>query len=139
MVLEEHFSFMLNNGRRTYFFDIKESSSGGLYLKISESKKTDHGFERYRIMIFSEDLDQFADMFQKASRKLSELKGAMSVSNKSANNPLNHNSEKSYMPWTAEDDDKLEVLFCEGLSLSELADIFKRNPGESEQESESYN
>lgn len=37
--------------------------------------------------------------------------------------------EKAYFPWTPEDDQKLELLFCEGKSNRELSKIFKRNPG----------
>jgi DNA-directed RNA polymerase specialized sigma24 family protein len=33
------------------------------------------------------------------------------------------------LPWTAEDDNKLELLFCEGKKVKELAEIFGRNTG----------
>lgn len=36
---------------------------------------------------------------------------------------------KAYMPWTREDDDRLELLFCEGKTTKELAEIFQRNEG----------
>lgn len=32
----------------------------------------------------------------------------------------------AYMPWTQEDEDKLEQLFCEGKTTQELSDIFQR-------------
>ncbi|WP_455629068.1 HD domain-containing protein [Parabacteroides chinchillae] len=35
----------------------------------------------------------------------------------------------AYMPWTQEDDDKLEELFCEGKTTKELSDIFQRKQG----------
>lgn len=35
----------------------------------------------------------------------------------------------AYMPWTQEDDDKLEQLFCEGKTTKELSDIFQRKQG----------
>lgn len=35
----------------------------------------------------------------------------------------------AYMPWTQEDDDKLEQLFCEGKTTQELSDIFQRKQG----------
>lgn len=33
------------------------------------------------------------------------------------------------MPWSTEDDNKLELLFCEGKKVKELAQIFERNTG----------
>lgn len=35
----------------------------------------------------------------------------------------------AYKPWPKEDDEKLEQLFCEGKSLKELSDTFKRRQG----------
>lgn len=35
----------------------------------------------------------------------------------------------AYKPWTQEDDDKLEQLFCEGKTTKELSEIFQRKPG----------
>lgn len=46
-------------GRRTYFFDVKINKDKQKYLKITESKRTDHGFEHRRIMIFEEHFDEF--------------------------------------------------------------------------------
>ena len=36
---------------------------------------------------------------------------------------------QAYQPWTKEDDDKLELYFCEGKQVKELAEIFGRNEG----------
>ena len=35
----------------------------------------------------------------------------------------------AYFPWSKEDDEKLEFLFCEGKTKKELASVFKRNAG----------
>jgi len=59
------YSETITKGKRTYFFDIKQSDSGGFYLKILESKKTDTGFERNNILIFHEDIKDFAFAFNK--------------------------------------------------------------------------
>ena len=37
--------------------------------------------------------------------------------------------KQAYFPWTIEDDNKLELLFCEGKKVKELAEIFGRNTG----------
>jgi DNA helicase-4 len=36
---------------------------------------------------------------------------------------------QAYQPWTKEDDEKLELLFCQGKKPSELSEIFGRNLG----------
>jgi ATP-dependent exoDNAse (exonuclease V) beta subunit len=36
---------------------------------------------------------------------------------------------QAYQPWTHEDDDKLELYYCEGKIVKELAEIFGRNEG----------
>ncbi|MBL1408807.1 hypothetical protein [Sphingobacterium faecale] len=36
---------------------------------------------------------------------------------------------QAYMPWSTEDDERLEKLFCNGTSTKELAKMFQRNPG----------
>lgn len=38
-------------------------------------------------------------------------------------------NENAYEKWTIEDDEKLEILFCEGKKVKELSEIFKRNNG----------
>ena len=37
--------------------------------------------------------------------------------------------KQAYLPWTKEDDDKLELLFCQGTKTRELSEIFGRNLG----------
>jgi len=48
------FSRKVSAGGRTYFFDVKESTSGDKYLVINESRKSQDGqsYERNRIMVF---------------------------------------------------------------------------------------
>lgn len=36
---------------------------------------------------------------------------------------------QAYLPWSVEDDERLEALFCEGKSIKELAQEFERNEG----------
>jgi hypothetical protein len=36
---------------------------------------------------------------------------------------------QAYLPWTKEDDDKLELLFCQGKKADELSKIFGRKIG----------
>lgn len=126
---EERFSLRLTRGKRTYFFDIKKSVAGSLYIKISESKKSKKGFDRFSVVVFTEDLDQFADTFQKVLTKFYECKGAETMYNKGTDTGSDHSPGKSYMPWTHDDDNKLESLYCEGLTFNQLAQTFERSLG----------
>jgi DNA-directed RNA polymerase specialized sigma24 family protein len=36
---------------------------------------------------------------------------------------------QAYIPWAKDEDEKLELLFCEGKTSKELAEIFQRNIG----------
>ncbi|MCG8451594.1 MAG: DUF3276 family protein [Spirochaetales bacterium] len=46
-------------GRKTFFFNVKENRYRDLYLNIVESRKTDAGFRRSSVVVFSEDLRKF--------------------------------------------------------------------------------
>lgn len=71
---EEHksevFSKAVRAGKRTYFFDVKESRNSEQYLTITESKKsvTDENvsYEKHKIFLYKEDFDKFLLGFQEA-------------------------------------------------------------------------
>lgn len=61
---EEIFTKKVKAGRRTYYFDVKENVNNDKYLIISETKAVDFGKQdRFRIMVFPEDLDNFQEAF----------------------------------------------------------------------------
>ena len=67
---EEIYSEKLTKGSHTYFFDVKKNKFGDLYLKISERKGNDY----YRLMVFDEDVDDFADALERLLSKLQEVR-----------------------------------------------------------------
>jgi|GEM_PF-766483 len=112
---KEIFSTKFTKGKRTYFFDIKKSEQGDLYLKISESKKTENGFEHHRLMVFDEDMKDFVDTLRKTLAKFKEVKAYEPTDDKAYSvEKVRQLHKQAYSPWTAEDDSKLELLFCEG-------------------------
>ncbi|MBK9463165.1 MAG: DUF3276 family protein [Sphingobacteriales bacterium] len=130
MSKEEIYTVKLTKGNRTYFFDIKKSESDDLYLKISESKKTASGFEHHRLMIFDEDLKDFVETLKKSLAKFKELKEPKQTDGKTYSvEKIRETHQQAYLPWTEEDDNKLELLFCEGKKVKELAETFGRNVG----------
>ncbi len=54
-------------GKRTYFFNVKENRQGDLFLNVVESKEHGGtGFERHSIVVFEEDMHHFSHELQKA-------------------------------------------------------------------------
>ncbi|MGO9412080.1 MAG: DUF3276 family protein [Spirochaetia bacterium] len=66
----EIFSSKANTAKRTYFFNVKESRTGDVFLNIVESSKKsgDDQFERRSVIIFKEDLATFLEGFEAAVR-----------------------------------------------------------------------
>ncbi len=69
---EEIFSQSIKAGRRTYFFDVKETKNKEYYLTLTESKKhfSEEGkrphFEKHKIFLYREDFEKFKTAFQEA-------------------------------------------------------------------------
>ena len=121
---KELFSIKIPAGKRTYFFDIKESQGDIKYLVISESKQVaEGGYQHNRIIIFEENIPLFIDGLIKTLEFLERKK------------PKAYNIEeirkkypKAYMKWTKEEDDLLRNEFLQGKTIDELAKIFQRKP-----------
>lgn len=127
---EELYSDKITTGRRTYFFDIKRSKQGLLYLSLSESKRTGDVFEHQRLIISEENIMDFAEIFQKTLTKFKEIREPKLLGIKANSvEKIRETYRKAYLPWTPGDDRKLELLFCEGKKISEIAQIFERNSG----------
>lgn len=64
---EEIYSKVLRAGRRTYFFDVRETKASDYYLTITESKKysNDDGtffYKKHKIYLYKEDFSDFKEM-----------------------------------------------------------------------------
>lgn len=130
MAENEIYSNKITKGSRTYFFDIKKSENGELYLKVSESKKTGSGFEYHRFIVFDEDLEDFVGALKRTLTKFKELKKSnQTESNTYSVEKIRESHQQAYLPWTTEDDNNLVLLYCEGKKVNELAEIFGRNAG----------
>ncbi len=64
---EEVYSIVVRAGKRTYFFDVKETRAKEKYLTITESKRrfnNDSGkffYEKHKLFLYKEDFEKFAD------------------------------------------------------------------------------
>jgi hypothetical protein len=64
--MSEIFSEKVLGGRRTYFFDVKETKDGSKYLVIGELTQVGDDLERHRVMVFEENLESFRAGLEKA-------------------------------------------------------------------------
>ena len=66
---DEIFSKVLRAGRRTYFFDVRETKASDYYLTITESKKftnedDTYYYKKHKIYIYKEDFKNFFGFFK---------------------------------------------------------------------------
>lgn len=77
---EEIFSKVLRAGRRTYFFDVRETRAGDYYLTITESKKftNDDGsfhYKKHKIYLYKEDFYEFREILDEMTQYVLSEKG----------------------------------------------------------------
>ncbi len=64
------FSAQVRGAGRTYFFDVREARAGGRYLVISESRRTESGHERSRVVVFPDQVGEFEQALHRAVQAL---------------------------------------------------------------------
>ena len=84
---EEIFSKALRAGRRTYFFDVRETKAGDYYLTITESKKftNEDGtfyYKKHKIYLYKEDFDEFKNSLNETCNFIIYEKGSEVISEK---------------------------------------------------------
>ena len=84
---EEIFSNALRAGRRTYFFDVRETKAGDYYLTITESKKftNEDGtfyYKKHKIYLYKEDFAEFNSSLKETCDFIIENKGEEVISEK---------------------------------------------------------
>lgn len=101
----EIFTKVLKAGRRTYFFDVRETKAGDYYLTITESKKNfgENGvatFEKHKIYLYKEDFNSFKEMFNESTDFIIAQKGEDVISEK-------HEKDYKAKSFTIETDEEL--------------------------------
>ena len=84
---EEIFYKALRAGRRTYFFDVRETKAGDYYLTITESKKftNEDGtfyYKKHKIYLYKEDFAEFNSSLKETCDYIIENKGTEVISEK---------------------------------------------------------
>ena len=85
--VEEIFSKAVRAGRRTYFFDVRETKAGDYYLTITESKKftNEDGtfyYKKHKIYLYKEDFPEFSSSLKETCDYIIENKGEEVISEK---------------------------------------------------------
>ena len=65
---EEVYSERVRAGKRTYFFDIRETRGSDFYITITESKRRfdDGGYDKHKIFLYKEDFNKFEQALGRA-------------------------------------------------------------------------
>jgi len=77
----EVFTRRVKAGKRTYFFDVKETKSGEYYITLTESKKRFNGesgkffFEKHKIFLYKEDFGKFRKGLNEVLDHIQETQG----------------------------------------------------------------
>lgn len=79
------YSKVLRAGRRTYFFDVRETRAGDYYLTITESKKNtgeDGSFyyKKHKIYLYKEDFASFKELLDETTEYVFQNKGEEVIS-----------------------------------------------------------
>lgn len=79
------FSKVLRAGRRTYFFDVRETRAGDYYLTITESKKNTHedgsySYKKHKIYLYKEDFENFKSYLDETTSFVINEKGEEVIS-----------------------------------------------------------
>ncbi len=82
---DELYSKVMRAGRRTYFFDVRETKAGDYFLTITESKKStnedgSYYFKKHKIYLYKEDFANFKDMLNETTDYILNEKGEEVIS-----------------------------------------------------------
>lgn len=82
---DDIYSQSLRAGKRTYFFDVKSTKSGSLYLTITESKRRfgNDGekafYEKHKLFLYPEDFESFTTLLNNTLEEIKELNGGEEI------------------------------------------------------------
>ena len=93
---EEIYSKVLRAGRRTYFFDVRETKASDYYLTITESKKftNDDGsfyYKKHKIYVYKEDFENLSAFLNETMNFIFEQRGVEVISERHQKNYIPNN------------------------------------------------
>ncbi len=120
---EEIFSKVFRAGRRTYFFDVRETKAGDYYLTITESKKNMNedgtfSYKKHKIYLYKEDFGKFKELLNEVTDFIIKEKGEEVISER---------HQKDFNPVEAAEDNKIakedETVKEENLTTDDFTDV----------------
>ena len=129
------FTERVSNGNREYRLNIVEGSNSELHLIISRYTTSSDKTNGKRIRIPVKDIGCIRDALNRIVEQMAGIGRRQEDDTLVSYNPSYTLDDKrkehahAYLPWSAEDDEKLEKLFCEGWPTKNLAKVFERNTG----------
>ncbi len=123
---EEIYSKVFRAGRRTYFFDVRETKAGDYYLTITESKKNMNedgtfSYKKHKIYLYKEDFGKFKELLNDVTDFIIQEKGEEVISERHQKdfNPVA--DEKPVEENTEAQEDAAEKE--ENLSTNDFTDV----------------
>ncbi len=85
------YSKVLRAGRRTYFFDVRETRAGDYYLTITESKKNTNEdgsffYKKHKIYLYKEDFGNFKEILDEITSYVVDERGEEVISERHQKN-----------------------------------------------------
>ena len=85
--IKDIFSKKVKAGRRTYFFDVRETKASDYYMTLTESVRdfNEDGaptYRKHKIYLYKEDFASFKDTFEEVSNYIIAEKGEEIISDK---------------------------------------------------------
>ena len=113
---EELYSVRVRAGKRTYFFDVKETRGKDLNKTKTESKRNFDNdgnvhYQKHKLFLYREDFEKFEDGFIDATDKIKELMATGNYRDPIAERKENEVEEESTKEETTEASNEDEVEF----------------------------
>lgn len=94
------YSKVLRAGRRTYFFDVRETRAGDYYLTVTESKKNTNEdgsffYKKHKIYLYKEDFGKFQEILNEITDFVVKEKGEEVISERHQKNFENSSSDNT--------------------------------------------
>ncbi len=106
----EIFSKVFRAGRRTYFFDVRETKAGDYYLTITESKRQtnedgSYYYKKHKIYLYKEDFERFKEYLNEVMDFIIREKGPEVISERHQKDfqPENKTAEENEAEESAEE------------------------------------
>jgi len=120
------FSERVAAGRLSYFLDVRESSTGKVYLSLAQSRRSAGDvWEQERILVFEDHLPAFRKALNTALRIISRETGAR---RRADLEELRKTHPKAFARWAQEEEGRLTRSFGSGRTPEELAVELGRTP-----------